>query len=62
MLWYKSWLETKSRFLTSLATLTLFCVVFVYHAQGFIRSEWTLDLNRLLFVNQQFLVIMGSCQ
>jgi len=58
VLWYKSWLETKPRFLTSLATLTLFCAVFVYHAQGLIRPEWTLDLNRLLFVNQQFLVIM----
>lgn len=58
MLWYKSWLETKPRFLTSLATLTLFCAVFVYHAQGFVRPEWTRDLNRLLFVNQQFLVII----
>jgi len=58
VLWYKSWLETKPRFLTSLATLTLFCAVFVYHAQGLIRPEWTLDLNRLLCVNQHFLVIM----
>jgi hypothetical protein len=58
VLWHKSWLETKPRFLTSLAALTLFCAVFVYHAQGLIRPEWTLHLNRLLFVNQQFLVIM----
>jgi ABC-2 type transport system permease protein len=58
VLWYKSWLETKPRFLTSLATLTLFCTVFVYHAQGLIRPEFRVDLNRLLFVNQQFLVIM----
>jgi ABC-2 type transport system permease protein len=58
VLWYKSWLETKPRFLTSLVTLTLFCVVFVYHAQGFVRPEWKRDLNRLLFVNQQFLVII----
>jgi ABC-2 type transport system permease protein len=58
VLWYKSWLETKPRFLTSLATLTLFSAIFVYHAQGLIRPEFTLDLNRLLFVNQQFLVIM----
>jgi ABC-type transport system involved in multi-copper enzyme maturation permease subunit len=41
-----------------LATLTIFCVVFVGHAQGLIRPEWHRDYNRLLFVTQQFLVIM----
>ena len=58
MLWYKTWLETRPRFLTSLATLTIFCGVFVGHAQGLIRPEWHKDYNRLLFVTQQFLVIM----
>jgi len=58
VLWYKSWLETRPRFLTSLVTLTLFSAVFVYHAQGLIRPQWATDLNRLFFVNQQFLVIM----
>ncbi len=58
MLWYKAWLETRSRFLTCLATLTIFCAVFVSHAQGLIRPGWTADYNRLLFVTQQFLVIM----
>ena len=58
MLWYKAWLETRSGFLTCLATLTLFSGVFVDHAQGLIRPEWKSDFNRLLFVNQQFLVIM----
>lgn len=58
MLWYKFWLETRARFLTSLATLTIFCGVFVYHAQGLLRPQWKSDFNRLLFVNQQFLVIM----
>ena len=58
MLWYKSWLETRSRFLTCLATLTIFCAVFVGHAQGLIRPEWKADYNRLLFVTQQFVVIM----
>lgn len=58
MLWYKAWLETRSRFLTCLATLTLFSGIFVHHAQGLIRPEWKSDFNRLLFVNQQFLVIM----
>src|SRR6266404_3266334 len=58
MLWYKAWLETRSRFLTSLATLTIFCAFFVRHAQGLIGPGWTADHNRLLFVTQQFLVIM----
>ena len=58
MLWYKAWLETRSRFLTCLATLTIFCAVFVHHAQGLLRPEWTTDYNRLLLVAQQFIVIM----
>jgi ABC-2 type transport system permease protein len=58
VLWYKAWLETRSRFLTCLATLTLFSAIFVHHAQGLLRPEWKSDFNRLLFVNQQFLVIM----
>jgi ABC-2 type transport system permease protein len=41
-----------------LATLTLFSGVFVHHAQGLVRPEWKSDFNRLMFVNQQFLVIM----
>jgi ABC-2 type transport system permease protein len=41
-----------------LATLTVFCAIFVQHAQGLIRPEWKSDFNRLLFVNQQFVVIM----
>lgn len=58
MLWYKAWLETRARFLTCLATLTIFCAVFVGHAQGLIRPDWHADYNRLLFVTQQFIVIM----
>lgn len=58
MLWYKAWLETRSRFLTCMATLTIFCAVFVGHAQGLIRPEWKADYNRLLFVTQQFVVIV----
>jgi ABC-2 type transport system permease protein len=58
VLWYKAWLETRPRFLTSLTTLTLFSGIFVHHAQALIRPEWKSDFNRLLFVNQQFLVIM----
>ena len=58
MLWYRFWLETRARFLTSLATVTIFCGVFVYHAEGLLRPQWKSGFNRLLFINQQFLVIM----
>ena len=69
MLWYKAWLETRSRFLTSLATLTIFCAVFVHQAlsvtqgnsgfsQGLLRSEWKAGFYRLLFVSQQYVVII----
>ena len=58
MLWYKAWLETRSRFLVCLVTLMLFSGIFVHHAQALLRPEWKSDCNRLLFVNQQFLVIM----
>ena len=58
MLWYKAWLETRSRFLTCLATLSLFCAVFVGHAQTLLRAEWTDDYRRLLFVAQQYIVII----
>lgn len=58
MLWYKAWLETRSRFLTCLATLSIFCAIFVGHAQTLLRPEWTADYNRLLFVAQQYIVII----
>jgi len=58
VLWYKAWLETRSRFLTCLATLSIFCAIFVGHAQTLLRPEWTADYNRLLFVAQQYIVII----
>lgn len=66
MLWYKCWLETRARFLAFLATLTIFCGLFVHHAlsvvgpaaQGQLHPQWTLGFNRLLYVNQQSLVTM----
>lgn len=56
MLWYKAWLETRSRFLTCLAVLTVFCAVFVHYAQGFLRPEWKADFYRLLFIAQEYVV------
>ena len=65
MLWYKAWLETRGRFLACLITLTVFCFIFVHHAQeiafrgdGLTRPGGLADYYRLLFVTQQFLVIM----
>lgn len=65
MLWYKAWLETRGRFLACLVTLTVFCFIFVHHAQeiafrgdGLSRPGGPADYYRLLFVTQQFLVIM----
>jgi len=39
VLWYKAWLETRSRFLTSLVTLTIFSSVFVGHTLGLLRPK-----------------------
>ena len=58
MLWYKNWLETRSRFLTSLAVLPFLSAIFVYHAQAMIRPEWKTDFNRLMYIDQQFIVMM----
>lgn len=70
MLWYKAWLETRARFLTSLATLTIFCTAFVHHAlyqacmdalpcsEEIAHSEYRSEFHRLLFINQEFTVIM----
>ena len=69
MLWYKAWLETRSRFLTCLATLTIFSSVFAHHALHIsclntlpcsekISSKFTPEFHRLLFINQQYVVII----
>ena len=70
MLWYKAWLETRARFLTSLATLTLFCGLFIHHAlyiacsstlpcgQGLAHPVKQQDLHFLLLVTQNYVVIM----
>lgn len=58
MLWYKAWLETRSRFAASLVTLTLVCGLFVHHALTMIRPTWTVDFNRLLYITQEFLALL----
>ncbi|MGO9270958.1 MAG: ABC transporter permease subunit [Terriglobia bacterium] len=63
MLWYKAWLETRSRFLTCLATLTIFCAVFVHHALSIMNEDravtrFETDYRFLLFVTQEYVVIL----
>src|SRR5271170_3862975 len=60
MLWYRAWLETRSRFLTSLATMTIFCAVYIHHYLGIIPAESKTGFDFLLFANQQFLVVMWT--
>lgn len=57
MLWHKAWLETRSRFLTCLIVLTVFCAFFVHHAQGVLHPEWKTDFYRLLFITHEYVVI-----
>jgi ABC-2 type transport system permease protein len=56
MLWYKAWLESRARFLTSLVILTVISAFFVFHNQG--DPEWNKEFNRLLFGHQQVLATL----
>jgi len=38
--------------------LTAFCALFIHHAQGFLRPEWKTDFYRLLFIAQEYVVIV----
>jgi ABC-2 type transport system permease protein len=70
VLWYKAWLETRARFLTSVATLTIFCGLFIHHAlyiacsnsfpcgQGLTHPPKQEDLHFLLAVTQNYVVII----
>jgi ABC-2 type transport system permease protein len=70
VLWYKAWLETRARFLVSLATLTLFAGLFVHHAlyivcsstfpcgQGLTHPVKQEDLHLVLLVTQTYIVIV----
>jgi len=58
VLWYKSWLETRSRFFTCLAVLVVFSALFIHHAQGFLHPEWKTEFNRLLFIAHEYVVVL----
>jgi len=59
MLWYKAWLETRSRFLISLIGMVALCSVFVLHGDRDAIYEVSVDYyNYVLFAGHQILVMM----
>jgi ABC-type transport system involved in multi-copper enzyme maturation permease subunit len=61
MLWYKAWLETRSRFLISLIGMVLLCGVFVLHGDR--ATLYAVDsqyYNFVLYEGHQILVMMWT--
>jgi ABC-type transport system involved in multi-copper enzyme maturation permease subunit len=59
MLWYKAWLETRSRFLISLIAMVVLCAVFVHHGDRDAIDQVSPDYyNYVLFVGHQMLATM----
>jgi ABC-2 type transport system permease protein len=59
MLWYKAWLETRSRFLISLVGMVVLCSVFVFHADRTTIYDVKPDYySYVLFVGNSILVVM----
>jgi ABC-type transport system involved in multi-copper enzyme maturation permease subunit len=59
MLWYKAWLETRSRFLISLIGMVILCSVFVFHGDRDAIYDVKLDYySYVLFVGNSILVMM----
>jgi ABC-type transport system involved in multi-copper enzyme maturation permease subunit len=61
MLWYKAWLETRSRFLISLVGMVTLCSLFVFHGdQDAIYEVGTDYYNYLFFAGHEILVMMWA--
>jgi ABC-type transport system involved in multi-copper enzyme maturation permease subunit len=61
MLWYKAWLETRSRFLISLVGMVALCSVFVLHGDRNVIDEVSPDYyNYVFFAGHQILVMMWA--
>ena len=59
MLWYKAWLETRSRFLISLAGMVGLCSIFVFHGDRDAIYEVPASYyNYVLFAGHEILVMM----
>jgi ABC-2 type transport system permease protein len=61
MLWYKAWLETRSRFLISLIGIVALCTVFVLHGdRAPVYAVGSDYYNYVLFAGHQILVMMWT--
>jgi ABC-2 type transport system permease protein len=61
MLWYKAWLETRSRFLISLIGMIALCSVFVLHGDRTVIYEVGSEYyNYVLFAGHQILLMMWT--
>ena len=61
MLWYKAWLETRSRFLISLVGMVALCSIFVLHGDRNVIDEVPTDYyNFVFFEGHQILVMMWA--
>ena len=61
MLWYKAWLETRSRFLISLVGMVALCSVVVLHGDRNVIDEVSADYyNYVFFTVHQILVMMWA--
>jgi ABC-type transport system involved in multi-copper enzyme maturation permease subunit len=61
MLWYKAWLETRSRFLISLVGMVALCSVFVLHGDRNVIDEVSADYyNFVFFEGHQILMMMWA--
>jgi ABC-2 type transport system permease protein len=61
MLWYKAWLETRSRFLISLIGIVAICSLLVLHGDRDVAYEVSSDYyNFVLFTGHQILVLMWT--
>lgn len=58
MLWYKAWLETRSRFVACLLGIALIIAFFVHHAESIILPQWRRpdSSNNIVFFAHGYLV------
>src|ERR1700722_10784328 len=59
MLWYKAWMETRSRFLISLIGMVVLCAGFIFHLDRDAISSVKVDYYYyVLFAGNSMLVVM----
>jgi ABC-2 type transport system permease protein len=56
VLWYKAWLETRSRFLTLLCGMTAIRIFFVHHAESVLLPKAEIDTYQMLYFANHYLV------